>query len=115
MRHVDRKVSGGAAARRGDLISFQFAAALSEGDLDARRFVEERDEHHPIEATLDEESLLAALVDGLVGMRAGGSQRRIFLSADEAFGWRGLDNRVPPGAELVFDVCLRSVVRLGDD
>lgn len=111
MKLSDIKTSSGVPAQMGDLITIQYEVALTDSDLDAGEFIEERNENNPIEVRLSTDQLLASLVDAIVGMKDGGSIRRVSLEADEAFGVRGLHGRIPSNAPVVFQIWLRKVVR----
>jgi FKBP-type peptidyl-prolyl cis-trans isomerase len=57
---------------------------------------------------LGEEQTIAALEEGVVGMRVGG-HRRLIAPSDLAYGPTGHGDTVPPYATLILDVELVSV------
>ena len=66
------------------------------------RLFDERMER-PYEVPLGEKRLVRGLEDGLVGMRVGG-RRRIYVPSYLAWGDKGLPPRIPPRADVVYDV-----------
>ncbi len=51
---------------------------------------------------------LPGLEEGVIGMREGG-KRKLQVPPDQAFGAKGLDDLVPPGATLILEVELLAV------
>ena len=64
------------------------------------------DRGHPVAISLDK--AIAGWRLGLAGMRVGG-RRQLVIPAALAYGDRGVPDRIPPGATLVFEVELRGV------
>ncbi|MGH2571652.1 MAG: FKBP-type peptidyl-prolyl cis-trans isomerase [bacterium] len=57
----------------------------------------------PVEFRIGDEEAVAALQEGVAGMRVGG-RRRLIAPSDLAYGSEGLGRTVPPYATLIFDV-----------
>jgi len=62
----------------------------------------------PYEVALGEKRLVRGLEDGLVGMRVGG-KRRIHVPYYLAWGEKGLPPRIPPKADVVYEVLVAGV------
>jgi FKBP-type peptidyl-prolyl cis-trans isomerase len=113
-RYADKKVSSGPVIEAGDTISLLYRVALSEDDLDARRLLESNDSpENPIDVIVSGDELLLGVYRALIGMRAGGSIRRVFIPPDFGYGSRGWKG-VPPNAGLVIDLLTRIIVKKGE-
>jgi peptidylprolyl isomerase len=62
----------------------------------------------PVEFRIGDQDAVAALQEGVEGMRVGG-RRRLIAPSDLAYGSEGLGKAVPPYASLIFDVELVAV------
>ena len=101
---VEISPGDGATAEPGGTIRVQYRAWLAEGSL----VDDTTDRDGPVELHLGEEQTIAALEEGVVGMRVGG-RRRLIAPSDLAYGPGGHGDAVPPYATLIFDVELVSV------
>ena len=107
----DVKSSSGPEAKPGDNLLVLYKVALSVEDLDRGVVIESTfSPDQFVEIVYSKEALLPGVFLGLQGMRAGGSVRRIRIPAAFAFGQRGHDPLIPPGSDLVVDLCLARVL-----
>jgi FKBP-type peptidyl-prolyl cis-trans isomerase FkpA len=110
-RIEDLKICGGPSIQEGDTVTLLYRVALSEKDLDEGRLLESNhNPETPIEILLKRDELLEGVFRGLLGMKAGGSIRRLFLPPDCAYGERSW-GPVPAGSSLVVDVVVSLVTR----
>jgi FKBP-type peptidyl-prolyl cis-trans isomerase len=101
---VEVVAGDGATAEPGSTIRVRYRAWLAEGSL-----VDDTERRGgPVELHLGEERTIAALEEGVLGMRVGG-HRRLIAPSDLAYGPTGHGDTVPPYATLILDVELVSV------
>jgi peptidylprolyl isomerase len=107
----DLKTCGGPTIQEGDTVTLLYRVAFSEEDLDVGRFLESNySPETPIEVLVKRDELLEGVFRGLLGMKAGGSTRRLFLPPNYAYGDRGW-GPVPPDTSLVIDVLVSLVTK----
>ena len=105
MRIIDRKISDGPAVAEGDVVTLLYKCALSEEDLEAGNIIDSNySPDNPIEVTVSKEQLLPGVYAALLGMRSGGSVRRVTLEPAEAYSQHGWKT-VPPNSSLVVELC----------
>jgi FKBP-type peptidyl-prolyl cis-trans isomerase len=105
----DIKVSGGPALADGDIASILYKVALSEQQLEEGDLIEST--HRPdvfVDISIERDQLLEGLYQAILGMKSGGSIRRLMIPAHLAYGDRGW-GPVPAGADLWVEVCLSRV------
>jgi len=105
----DIKTSGGPEVVNGSQIELLYKLALSRDDLISDRCIEST--YSPdISLTVEVQptELLQGVYDGLLGMRAGGSVRRITIPSQLAYGSKGYGS-VPPDTDLFLEVCVVSI------
>jgi FKBP-type peptidyl-prolyl cis-trans isomerase len=94
----------GPKAEAGRMVRVHYRAWLVEGQL-----VDDTEQRAgPVEFRIGEQETVAALQEGVEGMRVGG-RRRLIAPSDLAWGSEGHGSAVPPYATLIFDVELVSV------
>lgn len=114
IRCVDLKQSGGPVVEPGDNAVVHYRVAFSEEDLEAGNLLESTyGPDLPVKIGVTREQLLEGVYLGLLGMRAGGAVRRIFISSRAAYGERGWLG-VPPNSDLVVEICLARVSKSPD-
>lgn len=105
----DTKVCGGPAVEPGSVVSLLYRVALAAEDLETGRCVETNySPDIPITITLERDQLLPGVYEALLGMRSGGSVRRVHIPAALAFGDRGAQG-VPPGSDLWVEICVMHI------
>lgn len=104
LEYLDVHAGEGAAAGEGREVAVHYHAWTVDGTL-----VERTDRSGPpLRFVPGEGRVIAALEEGVIGMRAGG-RRRLITPSDLAYGPRGEGRRIPPYATLIVDVELVSV------
>jgi FKBP-type peptidyl-prolyl cis-trans isomerase len=108
---ADLKICSGPVVRPGDYLVMLYKAALSERALETGDWVESTyGPDVPVEIRFTREDLLPGVYEGVLGMRAGGSIRRLSIPPSLAYGQQGF-GLVPPDADLYVDVCLARISR----
>ncbi len=111
---TDLKVCGGPAIEEGDTVRLLYRVAFSEQDIERGNLLESNyNPEDPIEIVVSKEALLEGVFRGLIGMRAGGSVRRVVVPPHLAFGSRAW-GRVPPNTTLVVDLLVSLVIKPSD-
>ena len=103
MRFVDVKLGTGARAEAGKTFVVHYTGWLRDGT----KFDSSRDRNQPITFEQGKRKVIPGWDAGFEGMRVGG-QRRLFIPYQLAYGEKGR-NKIPPKAELIFDVELIEV------
>ena len=101
----DLIVGRGALAERGCDIVVHYVGKL----LDGKQFDSSRNRRDPLDFSLGAGDVIQGLDTGVMGMRVGG-MRKLTIPAELAYGEHGCGGVIPPGATLVFDVELLSVL-----
>ena len=94
----------GPSVRLGNRVRVSYRAWLTDGTL----FESTASRGGPLEFVLGDGEVLAALDEGVVGMRVG-AKRRLIVPSDLAYGPRGRLGSVPPFATLIYDVELLGI------
>ena len=100
---IDLAPGDGETAEAGKAVTVHYSGWLSDGT----RFGTSLG-GSPFTLTLGTGDVIAGWDEGLVGMKAGG-ERRLIIPSDLAYGPSGSPPKIPPNAELTFDVQLLSV------
>lgn len=98
LKYKDLREGGGPAAKNGDLVAVHYAGYLRDGTQ-----FDSNVKSSPFTLTLGKGQVIKGWDEGLVGMKAG-SERRLIIPPDLAYGQRGYPPRVPENAELTFNV-----------
>jgi peptidylprolyl isomerase len=99
LEYVDIVPGDGSPARIGAKVRIRYTIWLAEGYL-----VDSTGQGAaPREFVPGEGALIAALEEGVLGLRPGG-RRRLIVPSDLAYGPEGLGKRVPPYATLIVDL-----------
>jgi FKBP-type peptidyl-prolyl cis-trans isomerase len=96
----------GVAAAAGDFVRVHYTGWLydpSAKDGKGRKFDSSYDQHQPFLFRLGQGMVIRGWDLGVEGMRPG-SQRRLVIAPQLAYGARGAPGVIPPNATLVFDV-----------
>jgi len=105
LKIIDITVGTGAEAKFGDSVTVNYTGWLSS---DGTKFDSSLDGGTPFEFTLGVGEVIAGWDEGVATMGVGG-KRRLIIPADLAYGERGSPPKIPPDAELTFDVDLLQV------
>jgi FKBP-type peptidyl-prolyl cis-trans isomerase len=98
LKYKDLREGSGPAAKNGDLVAVHYAGYLKDGTQ-----FDSNVTSSPFTLTLGKAQVIKGWDEGLVGMKAG-SERKLIIPADLAYGLRGSPPRVPENAELTFNV-----------
>jgi len=104
MRYVEVAPGAGAPAEPGQVYAVHYTGWLRDGT----KFDSSRDRGVPIKFEQGKRRVIPGWDAGFEGMRVGG-RRRFFIPYQLAYGVRGRPPRIPPRAELIFDVELVGV------
>ena len=104
MRYVEVAPGAGAAAEPGQVYAVHYTGWLRDGT----KFDSSRDRGEPIRFEQGKRRVIPGWDAGFEGMRVGG-RRRFFIPYQLAYGVKGRPPRIPPRAELIFDVELVGV------
>lgn len=102
LKVIEETEGTGAAAQKGDTLTFDCAAFLNKGSVVHERRTER--------LVLGSRRAIAGLEYALAGMREGG-YRKVRISPHLAYGDAGVDGKVLPRAVLVYELWLQTVQR----
>ncbi|MET4162921.1 peptidylprolyl isomerase [Marinobacterium sp. MBR-111] len=97
--------SGTEVKKGGALITAHYRGFLEDGT----EFDSSYDRGQPFQTVLSRKKVIAAWVEGLKGMKEGGT-RRLTVPAELGYGERGFGDKIPPNANLVFEIELLEVL-----
>jgi FKBP-type peptidyl-prolyl cis-trans isomerase len=112
LKIIDRKVGDGALAETGQPVAVHYTGYLWDGsapDNKGKKFDSSLDRNLPFGFIIGAGRVIKGWDEGVAGMKVGG-QRTLIIPPDKAYGDRGAGGAIPPGATLVFDIELMSVV-----
>jgi peptidylprolyl isomerase len=104
MRYQEVAAGTGAPAEPGRVFAVHYTGWLRDGT----KFDSSRDRGEPIKFEQGKRRVIPGWDAGFEGMRVGG-RRRFFIPYQLAYGEKGRPPRIPPRAELIFDVELVGV------
>ena len=111
MQTVELKPGAGEALRAGHIAIVQYTGWLYEAgakDHKGKQFDSSKSTGKPFRFPVGTGSVIKGWDQGVAGMKVGES-RRLIIPADRAYGDRGAEGVIPPGATLVFDVDLLAI------
>ncbi len=97
--------SGTEVKKGGALITAHYRGFLEDGT----EFDSSHDRGQPFQTVLSRKKVIAAWVEGLKGMKEGGT-RKLKVPAELGYGERGFGDKIPPNANLVFEIELLEVL-----
>ncbi len=97
--------SGTKVKKGGALITAHYRGFLENGT----EFDSSYDRGQPFQTVLSRKKVIAAWVEGLKGMKEGGT-RKLTVPAELGYGERGFGDKIPPNANLVFEIELLEVL-----
>ena len=112
LQKIDLHVAPGEGISQGQIAVVHYTGWLYDpraNETKGTKFDSSRDRGQPFRFTIGAGQVIKGWEEGVQGMRVG-SQRRLLIPADLAYGERGAGGGViPPGASLVFDVELLGI------
>ncbi|WP_417667508.1 FKBP-type peptidyl-prolyl cis-trans isomerase [Pseudidiomarina sp.] len=97
--------SGTEVKKGGALITAHYRGFLEDGT----EFDSSHDRGQPFQTVLSRKKVIAAWVEGLKGMKEGGT-RKLKVQAELGYGERGFGDKIPPNANLIFEIELLEVL-----
>lgn len=110
LEKIDTKVGTGAAAISGNVVTVHYSGWLYSPSAPNQRGMgfDSSVGDKPFTFTLGQAKVIPGWDQGLIGMKVGG-KRTLIIPADLAYGARGAGGKIPPNANLIFDVELLGV------
>jgi FKBP-type peptidyl-prolyl cis-trans isomerase len=103
LKYTDLKIGEGKEAKKGGTVVAHYVGTLADGT----KFDSSYDRGQP--ATFPLTNVIEGWKEGIPGMKVGG-KRKLVIPAELGYGKRGTpDGKVPPDAELIFEVELVDV------
>ena len=115
LQKIDLHVAPGEGISQGQVAVVHYTGWLYDpraNETKGTKFDSSRDRGQPFRFTIGSGQVIKGWEEGVQGMRVG-SQRRLLIPADLAYGDRGAGGVIPPGASLVFDVELLGIEQPG--
>lgn len=101
---IDTTPGTGREVKLGDTITVDYTGAFAaNGEI----FESSKDSGQPVTFQLAEGSLIKGWIEGVPGMKEGGT-RRIIIPSDKAYGIAGSEG-IPSNSDLVFDITLHHI------
>ena len=94
-----------AVKKGGALVTAHYRGYLTDG----REFDSSYERGEPFQVVLSRNKVIVAWVEGLQGMQVGG-KRRLLVPAHLGYGERGFGSKIPPHANLIFEIELLEVL-----
>ena len=101
----------GEGAKNGDLLAMRYTGRLKNGGTQFDSNAGE--DKPPLNLVLGEGSVIPGWEEGLLGIKVG-EKRTLTIPAAKGYGERGSGDKIPPNADLVFDVEALSIVPKGE-
>lgn len=106
----DKVVGTGPKAEPGDLVAVLYRGTLADGT----EFDSNMDAGAPFSFTMGSGFVIKGWDAGLTGMQVGG-ERKISIPWEQGYGEQGSPPKIPPRADLFFDVKLLDIVKKGEE
>lgn len=110
LRYEELNAGSGLTAKIDDIVTIQMVGWLDNGGLMGSQFINTYDFGQPISFKLGTDRVMQAWNRSVTGMKVGG-KRRVFVPAKLGYGAQGVENLVPPDADLIFEIELLEVKR----
>jgi FKBP-type peptidyl-prolyl cis-trans isomerase len=104
LQYVDVKEGTGTAAKSGDTVEVHYTGRLKDGT----KFDSSVDRGMPFSFPLGAGKVIKGWDEGVAGMKVGG-KRKLIIPSELGYGKRGAGAKIPPDAELTFDVELLKI------
>ena len=111
LQKIDVKQGGGTEATAGKMVVVHYTGWLydpAKPDNKGAKFDSSRDSGKPFDFPLGGGRVIKGWDQGVAGMKVGG-KRTIIIPQDLGYGARGAGGRIPPYANLIFDIELLEV------
>jgi FKBP-type peptidyl-prolyl cis-trans isomerase len=105
LKYVELKEGSGDEAKAGQTVQVHYTGWLKDGT----KFDSSKDRNKPFEFPLGAGRVIKGWDEGVAGMKVGG-KRKLIIPPELGYGKRGTpDGRIPPDAELTFEVELLAI------
>ena len=104
LKYIDLKEGDGAVAKKGDRVSVHYTGRLKDG----KKFDSSKDRNEPFDFPLGAGKVIKGWDEGVAGMKVGGT-RKLIIPPELGYGKRGSPPKIPPDAELHFEVELLKI------
>lgn len=105
LEYCDLRKGTGAEAKPWKTVLVHYTGYLADSK---KKFDSSLDRHVPFRFTLGGGQVIRGWDEGIEGMKVGG-RRQLHIPAKLAYGAEGFGDKVPPNADLIFDVALIAV------
>ena len=104
LKYEDLQEGTGTEAKAGDNVQVHYTGWLTDGT----KFDSSLDRKEPFEFPLGKGRVIKGWDEGVAGMKPGG-KRKLIIPPELGYGKRGAGNKIPPDAELTFEVELLKI------
>jgi len=108
LAYEDVEIGTGATAEVGKIAVIHLTGWLDDQGQKGEKFICSRDLGEPVSFKLGTKRVMQGWNIGVDGMKVGG-KRTLMIPSALAYGAKGVDDVVPPNADLIFDVELLDV------
>jgi peptidylprolyl isomerase len=105
LKYIDTKEGTGDKAQAGDTVEVHYTGWTTK---DGQKFDSSLDRGQAFSFKLGQGRVIKGWDEGVAGMRVGG-KRTLIIPAELGYGKRGAGDKIPPDAELKFDVELLKI------
>lgn len=110
---LEQGQEGGQVAEEGDRVFMLYEGTLADGTrFDAN--IDDPDSSYPYAFILGQGSVIKGWDEGIQGMVVG-EKRKLVIPWEKAYGPTGDGNKIPPKADLTFEVQLVDIVKKGEE
>ena len=113
VQYKDLHAGSGPAAEPGDIVRVHFVGWLDEQNQKGKELFNTRNRGKPVSFVVGTEKVMPAWNDGVIGMQAGG-KRLLMVPPKLGYGSKGVQDVVPPDANLIFLFELVDLQKTGD-
>jgi FKBP-type peptidyl-prolyl cis-trans isomerase len=104
LKYVELKEGTGDEAKAGKVVEVHYTGWLKDGT----KFDSSKDRGQPFKFELGAGRVIKGWDEGVAGMKVGG-KRKLIIPSELAYGKEGRGDKIPPDAELTFEVELLGV------
>ena len=108
LKYQDLEIGAGATAEVDNIVVVHITGWLDDNGQKGEEFINSRDRGKPVSFKLSTKKVMQGWNIGVDGMKVGG-KRRLMIPSELGYGRKGVDNIVPPNADLIFEVELLEV------